>query len=239
MNVRLLVLGLLAVCGLTSPASAAYVSVSSRSTLAGTDFLDWGSAGAEGATPTNPFTITSNGGKSVTVSQATGTFLRQNQGSLYGGLFANGDKLLVTNQTANRGPITINFGTAVSAAGAQFQTNFFGTFTATVEALNSAGTSLFTYTFTGNAGSGGGNSAVFAGISTNAGSTFTQLRFTGISGVTNPNAFAINQLDFTPAAAPPPPTNAVPAPPGLMMVLSGAAFAGVTALIRRRRTVVA
>lgn len=223
--------------GFTPAASAGYVAISSRSTLAGSDTLDWGNAGANLTNPANPFTITSNKGVTATVSKpGTARFERRDQGNGWSGNFTNGDHVIWT--MGNFGPITIDFGVALSAAGAQFMTDSLGTFTAQIEALNAQGTVVFSSTFQGTANGFGDNSAVFAGIATTGGSTFTRLRYTGLSGVTNPNSFALNQLDFS--LAPPPrltlrssPTP-VPAPPGLTLMLTAAGCYGLIRLLKKR-----
>ncbi len=227
--------------GSANTSQAAFVFVGSRATLAGTDSLDWGTKGAALTTLTNPFSITSTGGVVATVSQATGIFLRADEGiSGWNGHFALGDKLLLTNYTnnGNNGPMTITFGTALSGAGAKMHTDFPTTFTATVEALAANGSVLASFTYTGTGGLGSSDDiAPFAGISTTGGSTFFALRYTGVSGVTNPNDFAINKFDFRLGQAPL--TNAVPVPAGMILALSGLPALGFAGWVRRRFTTAA
>ncbi len=226
--------------GVANTSQAAFVYVGSRATLAGTDSLDWGTKGPAFTSLTNPFTITSTGSVVATVSQASGPMLRLDEGTGFNGHFALGDKLLYTNGiNGSSGPLKILFGTALSGAGARMQTNFGGTFTALVEALAADGTTvLASFNYTGVGGSAGGaNDASFAGISTTAGSQFFGLRISGVSGVTNPNDFAIDKFDFSLGQAPL--TNAVPVPAGMILALSGLPALGFAGWVRRRFTTAA
>jgi hypothetical protein len=220
----LLTCGLLAALPAVSPAG--FVAVSSRAVLAGTDFIDWGTKGGVFTVLPNPFSVTSNGGLTATVSQASGTFERRDQNTGWGGSFNSGDRLLWTR--GNNGPITILFATPLTAAGANFQTDFYGGFTARVDALAADGTTVLgSYTFSGTSSSASDGSSPFAGLQATGGDVFYGLRFTGLTATSFPNDFAINQLDLVPGAA----TNAVPAPAGLVLLGLGLPALGLT---RRR-----
>lgn len=180
-----------------SGVQAAYVLVTDRGTLGGTDYIDWGDAGPVFSNPTNPFVILSNGGETATVSKASvGDFWRLDQSSGWSGNFAPGDELLFTNFTP--GPLTVAFGIDLLAAGAQIQRNTFGAFTATVEALAADDTVLASYSVAGDSNPNADNSAIFVGIMATAGDSFAKIRF----NVTGGSDFAINQLDFTPVPEP-------------------------------------
>ena len=200
---------------------AAFTSVANRAALAGTDFIDWGTAGAENTILSNPFTISSNGGLTATVSQAVGQAKRLDQGSGWGGTFTFGDALLYTQR--DNGPMTIMFGTAVTAAGTQIESVFATStspFTGTIDALDVDGSTVlasFSY---------GSTHAVFTGISATGGDQFYGIRFNGLTPTSSPNSFAINRVDFTPAA--------VPVPAGMVLMLTGLPVLGFAGWTRRR-----
>jgi hypothetical protein len=217
-----------------SASTAGFILVGNRTTLAGTDTLNWGALGAEYTFPTNPSTLLSVGGNtSATVSLNSGAFYRLNQGSDWSGNFGNNDKLLFTNGgtplTLGGGPMTITFSRDVTAAGAQFQTYRTGVFTGTVDALDSSGVVLASLNFAGNS-TQTANTADFFGISATNGSTFRKLRFNGLTATENPQNFGINQLDFTATAA----VNPAPAPPALLLAALGLGSFGGIGLLRRR-----
>lgn len=173
-----------------SQPSSAQVLVTDRTVFAGTDFVDWGNAGANFSTPSNPFAISSNLGNSLSVSKASGgTFLRLNQGSGWSGNFAPGDELLFTNFAS--GPISISFSSLVAGAGAQIQRNAFGVFTASIQAFDSGNNSMGLFLLGGSSTSAGDNSAIFIGIE-NAAGGIARVEF----NVTGGSDFSINQMDI-------------------------------------------
>ncbi len=223
-----------------SVSTAGFILVGNRTTLAGTDTLDWGALGAEFTFPTNPSTLLSvNGNTSATVSMNSGSsFYRVDQDSEWSGNFGSGDKLLFTNgdsASAGNGPLTVTFSRDVTAAGAQFQTYRTGAFTGTIDALDGSGVLLASLNFSGTS-TQTANTADFFGISATNGSTFRKLRFNGLTVNTgsdddgNPQNFGINQLDFTATSA----VNPAPAPPALLLAVFGVASFGGLGWARRR-----
>jgi hypothetical protein len=183
--------------------------VTSRTALAGTDSLNWGTLGppAPQTIVANPFTILSAGGRSVSVSQPTqfGPFAVFEQtppttANTWNGNFAPGDTLLYggnPNYLKKSDPYTLNFGaTPVAAGGAQIESNYVGKFTAEVQALDASGNVLASFTEGGNATQAADNSAIFIGIS----STSDNIYQIALSLTRAPSStigeFAINQFDF-------------------------------------------
>src|SRR5205807_7334046 len=134
-----------------------FTLVTSRTALAGTDSVSWGTLVPPGTSPANPFTILSTGGHSISVSQKaspvssrfdlveqtpcpTSCVVRED----WNGNFAPGDIALWANHFSNEtNPITLDFGTtAVAAGGAQIDPDGGGAFTAKVEALDAKGKTL-------------------------------------------------------------------------------------------------
>ena len=201
-----------------SESKAGYVFVGSRVALAGTDFIDWSQLGPAFTAVPNPSGVISNLGVNATVSDAVGnTMERRDQGNGWAGDFLPGQALLWTQ--GDNGPMTISFSTLVDRAGAQYQSDAFGAFTAMVSALDAGGNVLASFVFAGNSTSNADGSTVFAGIQGTGGDTFAKLVFTGLTASFVPNDFAINQLDFSSAGQ-----NPVPAPASI--IVGAVALAG-------------
>ncbi len=143
-------------------AVAATSGVSSFSALSSNDAIDWGTVGAAGTFPTNPFTGTSVGGQSYTVSQAGQTsFDRVDQGNGWNGNFAPGATLL---WTLGGGPMSISFTNGIFGFGAQIQSSSFDAFGARVEAFDANSSLLGSFTLNGTSTTAGDNSAIFIGL---------------------------------------------------------------------------
>jgi len=196
-----------------------------RGLFNGNDFVDWGSLGPAITLVTNPVTTTSNGGLSLNVSEPVGTdFTRVDQGNGWDGNFAPGDSLLWTSfGDPGPGPITIDFASPISGAGAQIQDNRHSTFLATIDVYN-GGTLLGSFTEAGPGFSTpqGDNTAIFIGIKDLSGANITRLVFS-----TDVEDFAINRMDLLTQN-----TTPVPEPSSLFLVTTGLGAALV--VIRRR-----
>jgi hypothetical protein len=192
--------------------------VTSRTALAGTDSVNWGTLGPNGIHVANPFTILSSAGRSISVSKTISDSFKEGvqcpspTGCSWGGNFAPGDSVLSTYDIGSKlnNPITLNFGsTAVAAGGAQIQTDFQGRFTAQVEAFDTTGKSLATFTEKGISTSAADNSAIFIGIISSSANIF-QIALSIKVGEAQGD-FAINNFDFRTSALAPLASVAVPA----------------------------
>lgn len=207
-----------------APSQAGFVLVTSRSNLGGNDQITWGSLGSDGTAVTNPYNISSSGGITATVSQATaGQFVRRDQGTSWNGNFAPNAQLLWSG--GSNGPATIDFSNAVriTSAGMQIQRERFGAFVATIQALSAAGDVLATFDVKG-VSNAGNNPALFVGIEATGGDSFDKLRF-NVDG----NDFAINEMDIIVQ-----PLMTAPAPAALPLALLGVAAFGGVGYLRRR-----
>lgn len=221
----------------TSRAQAGFVLVTSSASLGGNDTIDWSVLGPSFTPITNPFSVTSTGGVTAGVSQlGSPNFERRDQGNGWGGNFAPGDPLLWS--VGPNGPMTIDFAntTTVTAAGAQIQADFFGTFKGVVEALAADGTVLASFTANGISNGNGDNSAIFIGIQATGGDSFDKIRFgvTDVVAIGQDSAdqdFAIGQVDLQTVSN----LNTVPAPAGAILFGLGMTSLGGFRLFRRKR----
>lgn len=199
--------------------------VTSRTALGGNDSVDFGVVGIPGVPfigVPNPFSVASSGGLELTISKSLGSFQTAEQTSApdgpFSANFAPGDALISTTRQTT-GPVTITFSSLVSGAGTQVESFGNGAFNATIEALDSEGNSLGSFSILGNAvyGGSGDNTAPFVGVL----STSTNIASLRINGEREPGTgFAFNQLDIV---SQPDPTS-VPEPD--FSVISAMAFVG-------------
>lgn len=206
-------IGLAAAAGLAL-AQPAYGSVTLWNGSGSNDSVGWGQLGPSFTTVNSGTTATSVGGMVVTLTDSAPPMERRDEGSGWAGNFASGEQLL-WNQLF--GSITINFASPVSAAGAQIQSDTFGTFTARIT-MND-GTFFDLVGTSSNAGQDGNP---FLGIiSTTA--NITSITF----NLTAPNqSFAISSLLMIDATS-------VPEPATWSMLLIG--FGAMGFAVRRQR----
>jgi hypothetical protein len=213
-SIALLAVVLLAVLTLSPSAQADPVTlITSRAALGTSDSIDWSQGGLfppfrTFATPP-PQIFNSALGAAVMVSKSgDGIIERRDQDGTAGGWvgnFNNGDALLWSQPLG--GTLTLDFGQSpISAGGANIQSDFFGNFTARIEAFDASGKSLGSFTEDGVADTNVGT-AIFLGVASDsvdiAKITFT-LDFS--NAPSNFPDFAINSFSFTdtPLAIPEP-----------------------------------
>lgn len=198
--------------------------VTSRPALGSNDFVDWATLGPYGTVVSNPFTTSSNGGLSMTVSKPTsGPFERRDQSTGWWGNFAPGDALLWTRDEV--GPMEIVFANPVLGAGAQIQRDAYGSFVGKIKAYDSMNNLLGSFSLSGNSTSSADNSAIFLGVKDTS-AVIKKLVF----DVDNTNGdFAINRLDLVVQGGAP----VIPEPGTLMLMSIGGLAIGLGRRLRR------
>lgn len=164
--------------------------VTDRTALGANDYIDWGTLGSDFTPVANPSPVTSNLGSNATISQANASnmLIRQQGGSWFGN-FAPNDFVL---STYGNGPITMSFANPVFGAGAQIQTDFYGSFTFTLTAYDGSDNVLGSFTSVSNSTANADNSAIFIGVNDNAASISKLIFRTSVNGF--PQDVAINRL---------------------------------------------
>lgn len=199
----------LAAALLALPVHAAVVGVSSSGALGANDQIDWLQLGVDFSTFSTPASWTSTGGLTGSIGASAGSLSRVDQGNSWGGNFDASDHLIwQPNSESAQGtsePVTINFDTPVYGAGANFQSNYFGAFTISIEAFDSSNGSLGIFSANGNSNPLGDGSAVFFGVLSDS-ANIKWLRLINVYNA-NPDTsdFALNQVRINSGTAVPEP----------------------------------
>jgi len=193
------------------------VGFTNRTTFDGNDSANWNQLGGSGATIPNPFSANSSGGLHIAGSFAAGTGQVLVQGTSFFGNFANGDFLISTTTNGN-GPLTLGFSQGIIGAGAQIQEDFFGPFTAQLQAFNGS-TLLGSFSETGISNNAGDNSAIFIGLKDLSGANITSLVFSvPTCSIPTCTDFDINRLSLDTRQVP------VPEPSSFFLLSSALGF---------------
>jgi trimeric autotransporter adhesin len=173
--------GLVVLLSLATAARSDTMSgVSSKASQGPNDSVQWSQLGADGTILASSVGSTSVGGVAVTVgltgpnSIASAVCAASPTCSWSGTGFAAGDEVIWTSDAAagGNGPLTLTFGTSVSAAGALIQADEPGQFSAEIQAFNGA-TLLGSFTVTSNTN----GDAVYIGILDKTGANITSVTF--------------------------------------------------------------
>ena len=164
----------------TAARSDTMSGVSSKASQGSNDSVQWSQLGADGTILASSVGSTSVGGVAVTVgltgpnSIASAVCAASPTCSWSGTGFAAGDEVIWTSDATagGNGPLTLTFGTSVSAAGALIQADEPGQFSAEIQAFNGA-TPLGSFTVTSNPN----GDAVYIGILDQTGANITSVTF--------------------------------------------------------------
>lgn len=211
-------------------ASASLTLVTSRAALGATDLIDWGQFGPNlSSVPDGSIGLTNSGVGFKLSGNGTGftQIDERSDGFGWSGNFLPGEHLMWTTQD-NTKPLDITLAATAMGLGAQIQANFYGDFTAHIEAFDGLNQDLGGFDVNGNSnglvdGSGTEDgSAIFIGVSSDV-ANISRVEFTVPVAVALTNDFAINQVSLAGC-------NPVPEPASLAVLGLGA-----ITLIRRRR----
>jgi hypothetical protein len=203
--------------------------VTSSAALNPNDSVDW-SQFAGATVPSGSVATTANA-STVTVSLAnpSASFNRVNQAVSWSGNFLPNEPLL---WSFNTGAITVDPSLLVFGAGTQIQADYFGAFTAQIQAFDSLNNLIGSVSASGSSTSANDGSALYIGFTSTTAVDYFKILLT--SAVVTTEDFSIGHLDLLTEGRNPPPVTPVPEPStyGLM---AGAALAGLGLLRRRRK----
>ena len=175
------------------PSSSAFSTafVASPAELNANDTLTWGQLGANGASVSNPFAATTNAGRTVTVSQATGHGFASSAGAGYGPMYAPGERLYLTDDGFgfNGGPLTFVFANDVNGFGVVCDPDYYVSgFSGTISAYDASDALLGSFAFSVSAAAT--YKQVFAGIS-NTVANIHRVVIDGTFAAASPEDFAV------------------------------------------------
>jgi hypothetical protein len=191
----LLLLAALTIAGAANSKAGIVTCASGPGCLNPTDSFDWAANfGAEfNPVPDGSTALSNSGALAAAITfGGGGDGQLMVQGSGWNGNFNPGDAVLWTN-SPGQGPITFTFSQPVNAVGAQMQADFFGPFTAELEAFDIHGNLIDSVTASGNSNSNGDGSALFLGLANDAG--IASAEFLQISCPCDTADFAIGSLN--------------------------------------------
>ena len=157
---------LLVCCALAVPASAGTLTlVTDRAAFSGYDTVRWGSLGGDLTSLGGSATTTSDNGVGVNVTVTGTDSLLLVSGSTYNADFLPTDTALYVDSINQGAPLTLLFDRPIQGAGAQVQSNAYGSFIAYLSALDRFGNLLAPpVSITGGTVGNGDGSAPFLGI---------------------------------------------------------------------------
>ncbi|MGH7867165.1 MAG: hypothetical protein ACREP9_05920, partial [Candidatus Dormibacteraceae bacterium] len=162
----------------------------------GTDAVNWGQLGTPGTMFGSPFAATSTNGVVITGNYALpGGGEVVQEGFNWLGNFNVGDNIIWTTTSPGNGPLSLSSSTGLSEIGGQIQADFYGNFTAQIQAWNGS-TLLGTFTEDGVSNGNEDGSAIFLGVQDLTGANITTIDYSLTSCVLDCTDFAVNQLSL-------------------------------------------
>lgn len=197
-------IALIAMAALGVARADSVVQVSSSSDQGANDSLAWNQKGTDGTVLPVSFSAQTALSNNVTVNLGAAnsiisTVCAASPCSWTGGGFTAGDALLWTSDAGNggSGPVTLNFATAVAAAGALIQSDLPGQFTGQIQVYNGA-TLLAAYTVT----SDPSGDPVYLGALDQSGPNITSVTFSLTACATLCTDFGLDTVNVNASIAP-------------------------------------
>lgn len=191
----------------TAYASASLTLVTSRAAIGATDSINWSSLGSTFTHVADGTIGSTVNGMNFSVTGLGQGFERRDESNGWLGNFTPGDALLWT--TTDPQPMALTFAQSVMAVGANISADYFGAFTAHIEAFDGIGTDLGGFDLAGNNQPTEDGSAVFLGVMSTAGDIQKVVFTVPVTTGTN-NDFSINSVSLNCGCAPFPSPRASP-----------------------------
>ncbi|MBS1709469.1 MAG: PEP-CTERM sorting domain-containing protein [Armatimonadetes bacterium] len=206
---------------LASQSFGALTQLTSRAQITETDYIEWSDKGPAFTALSNPFVISTHGTPfDVAVKGPAGLEVRQQSFGGWAGDFNPGEYVLYSKGS---GPLTLTGAKTCNDVGMNIQADFYGAYTAVMEAYDGLDTFLGSVSVKGVSTANADGTAPFIGVRSDAGDIhMVKLYIVRTDGA--PTSLAIDRVSFS-CCAP------VPEPASMSVIGMGA-----LALLRRKKS---
>lgn len=188
---------LLTIAGLAILASQSFATLTqltSRAQITETDYIEWSDKGPAYTALSNPFVISTHGTPFDVLVKGPGSMqVRTQSGGGWAGNFNPGENVLYSMDS---GPITLTGAKTCNDVGMNIQADFYGAYTAVIEAYNGLDQLLGSFSVNGVSTSAADGSAPFIGVRSDAGDIhMVKLYVTRTDGL--PTTLAIDRVSYS------------------------------------------